>query len=279
MIVDAHLHCSGQERSRDVIRSLDEAGVDRAVLLAPFLSEPYKLTDRDSLVSANRYLSRLVRDHPDRLSGFAVLNPLSPHAPDDLLEAVEKLGLVGLKLVPSGWFPYDDCAHRLYASAAELDIPILFHSGIFIDGRSGRFCRPAFYESVRDHPKLRVALAHLGWPWCDEANAVGVIDLINGVDPDRCQIRFDISFGPPPIYRREVLERALSVLGPGLLQFGSDRFLPCSGSHIKAAIREVDLLFDEIDLDHDARQRVMGGTAASWLGLPLVVLESTDERS
>jgi predicted TIM-barrel fold metal-dependent hydrolase len=268
MIVDAHLHCSGRERSADVIRSLDEAGVDRAVLLAPFLSEPYKLTDRDSLVSANRYLSRLVRGHPDRLSGFAVLNPLSPHAPDDLQEAVEKLGLVGLKLVPSGWFPYDDCAHRLYERAAALDIPILFHSGIFIDGRSGRFCHPVFYESVRDHPKLRVTLAHLGWPWCDEANAVGVIDLINGVEPDRCQIRFDISFGPPAIYRRQVLERALSVLGPGLLQFGSDRFLPCSGSHIKAAIREVEALFDEIDLNHEARQRVMGGTAARWLGLP-----------
>ena len=37
-------------------------------------------------------------------------------------------------------------------------------------------------------------------------------------------------FGPPPVYRLEVLKKALAVLGPELLQFGSDRFLPCAGS-------------------------------------------------
>jgi hypothetical protein len=41
MIVDAHLHCSGDERGADVLRALDEAGVDVAVLLAPFLTPPY----------------------------------------------------------------------------------------------------------------------------------------------------------------------------------------------------------------------------------------------
>ena len=40
MIVDAHLHCSGRERTADILRALDEAGVDVAVLLAPFLTEP-----------------------------------------------------------------------------------------------------------------------------------------------------------------------------------------------------------------------------------------------
>lgn len=267
MIVDAHLHCSGGERSADVLHSLDEAGVDVAVLLAPFLTGPYTLADRLSLQSANQHLSTLVGVNTDRLIGFAVINPLHHNAPDDLEESVERLGLSGLKLVPSGWYPYQDCAHRVYERAAALSVPVLFHSGIFIDGRSGRFCRPVFYEAVREHPRLRVALAHLGWPWCDEANAVGVIDLINGIPPDDCQIRFDISFGPPPVYRHEVLRRALAVLGPGLLQFGSDRFLPCSGSHIKAAIDEVSELFDELEVDNQARQRIMGGTAAKWLGL------------
>jgi predicted TIM-barrel fold metal-dependent hydrolase len=148
-----------------------------------------------------------------------------------------------------------------------LDIPILFHSGIFIDGRSGRFCRPAFFEAVRDHPGLKVTLAHLGWPWCDEANAVGLIDLIHGIPPDECQFRFDFSFGAPPIYRRDVLEKALAVLGPGLLQFGSDRFLPCGGDHILEKIMEVQALFDQLGVSKDDRDRIMGGTAAAWLGL------------
>jgi predicted TIM-barrel fold metal-dependent hydrolase len=157
----------------------------------------------------------------------------------------------------------------VYEKAAELGIPILFHSGIFIDGRSGRFCRPAFYEAVREHPGLKVTLAHLGWPWTDEANAVGLIDLINGIRPEDSQFRFDISFGPPPIYRHEVLKKALAVLGPRSLQFGSDRFLPCSGSHIRSAIQEVDQLLDDLSVPEPDRQAIFAETAAAWLGLPV----------
>jgi len=91
-----------------------------------------------------------------------------------------------------------------------------------------------FYEAVRDHPPCASRWHSLGWPWCDEANAVGLIDRLNGVAPHDCQFRFDLSFGPPPVYRLPVLRRALAVLGPELLQFGSDQFLPCPGEQIKA---------------------------------------------
>lgn len=268
MLLDAHLHLSGAESVSDVLTSLDEAGVDAAVLLAPFLSGDFDLADADSLRRANAHLASIVAGAPDRLIGLAVVNPRHQNAPEDLEQAVEQ-GARGLKLVPTGWYPYDDCAHLVYEKAAALNLPILFHSGIFIDGRSGRFCRPAFYEAVRDHPSLRVTLAHLGWPWCDEANAVGLIDLINGVPPRECQFRFDISFGAPPISRKDVLRTALAVLGADLLQFGSDRFFPCSGQHIRAAIEDVKALMDELNVDNVSRQAIMGGTAAAWLRWPL----------
>ena len=267
VLIDAHLHLSGHERAADVLRSLDDARIDLAVLLAPFLTDPYRIDDRDSLRDGNRHLSELVDGHADRLFGFAVVNPLHPEAADDLEEAVERGGIRGLKLVPTGWYPYEDCAHRVYARANVLGLPILFHSGIYIDGRSGRFCRPTFYEAVREHPGLKVVLAHLSWPWCDEANAVGVIDLINGVHPDDSQFRFDISFGPPPVYRLEVLRKALAVLGPAMIQFGSDRFFPCSGEHIRVLVDEVHALLDQLDVSREDRDRIMGGTAAAWLGL------------
>ena len=267
MIVDAHIHCTGAESPDEVIRTLDEAGVDAAVLLAPFLTDPFSLADARSLNAANEYLGNLVRDHKDRLVGFAVVNPRHATASQDLEKAVERYGLRGLKLVPSGWYPYDDCAHRVYETASKYDLPILFHSGIFIDGRSGRFCRPVFYEAVRDHPGLKVTLAHLGWPWCDESNAVGVIDLINGVKPEDSQFRFDISFGPPPIYRKEVLTRALAVLGPEMLQFGSDRFLPCSGGHIRSMIEEVKNLLETLDVSPSDQERIFCKTASNWLDL------------
>jgi predicted TIM-barrel fold metal-dependent hydrolase len=174
-------------------------------------------------------------------------------------------------MVPTGWYPYDTDVQPVFAEARHLGIPLLFHSGIFIDGRSGRFCRPTFFEALRDHPGLKVCLAHLGWPWVDEAIAVGLIDRILGVPAEQAMFRFDISFGPPPPYRREALARALEVLGPDLLQFGSDCFLPCSGAHIAERMGWVDALLDELEVDDDARRSIWSGTAAAWLGIDRAV--------
>ncbi|MBA4143800.1 MAG: amidohydrolase family protein [Nitrosospira sp.] len=264
MIIDAHIHCSGEEKASDVLQVLDQAKVDKAVLLAPFLSGNYSLCNSESLRAANRYLARLIGRHADRLIGFAVINPALDNASEDLRNASD-LGLRGLKMVPAGWYPYDECVRPVYEMAAQLRIPILFHSGIFIDGKSGRYCRPTFYEAIRDYPDLRVTLAHLGWPWSDEANAVGLIDLINGIDPDNSQFRFDISFGAPPVYRLEVLKKAIAVLTPELLQFGSDVFLPCSSELIIGRINEVKELLDRLEIDEHGRRRIMGETAAAWL--------------
>ncbi|MFN3886644.1 MAG: amidohydrolase family protein [Aquabacterium sp.] len=266
MIIDAHIHCTGQEDADDVVQALDEADIDVGVLLAPFLSPGYSLDDPASLRRGHAHLGRLVRAHPDRLVGLAVVDPRSPDAAQDLRRAREVEGLAGVKLVPTGWYPYDEAVQPVFATACELDMPVLCHSGIFIDGRSGRYCRPAFFEALRAHPGLRVTLAHLGWPWTDEAIAVGLIDLINGVPQDQVAFRFDISFGPPPAYRLDVLRKALDVLGPGLLQFGSDCFLPCPGAHLAERRQWVVELMAQLGLDAAAQERIWSGTAAAWLG-------------
>ena len=266
-IIDAHLHCSGREDSAGVLRALDEAGIERGVLLAPFLSPGYALGDAASLRRGNAHLARLVRGHEDRLTGFAVVDPRDDHAAQDLRHAIEGLGLRGVKMVPTGWYPFEERARGVYEVASSLRLPVLFHSGIFIDGRSGRFCRPVYFEALRDHPGARVALAHMGWPWTDEALAVALIDRIHQVPPEQAQFRLDISFGPPPPYRREVLARMLEVLGPGSLQFGSDCFFPCSGAHLRERRDWVQALMDALELDAAAREQIWWGTAAAWLGL------------
>ncbi|HET9642113.1 MAG TPA: amidohydrolase family protein [Burkholderiaceae bacterium] len=266
MIIDAHLHCTGDERTEDVLRSLDEAGIDVGVLLAPFLNNGYSIHDPQSLDRANDHLARLVRGHEDRLVGFAVLNPALPGAAEGLKRALDA-GLKGVKMVPSGWYPYDDIVQPFFAACAAARLPLLFHSGIFIDGRSGRFCRPTFFEALREHPGVRVTLAHLSWPWTDEAIAVGLIDRIHGIAPESAMFRFDLSFGPPPPYRLEVLRMALEVLGPGCLQYGSDCFFPCSGAHIAERKGWLEDLLSELEVDDDARDRIFGRTAAAWLGV------------
>ena len=267
MLIDAHLHCTGRETRDGVLRSLDEAGVDVGVLLAPFLSEGYSLADAASLRRGNEHLAQLVEGAADRLVGLAVINPSHADGPAELRRAIDS-GLGGAKMVPSGWYPYDEAVQPTFAEAARLALPLLFHSGIFIDGRSGRFCRPVFFEALRDHPGVRVTLAHLGWPWTDEAIAVGLIDRIHGVPDAECVFRFDLSFGPPPPYRLEVLKRALEVLGPGSLQFGSDCFLPCPGAQIAERHGWLVDLLDQLEADAPTRAQIFAGTAATWLGRP-----------
>lgn len=267
MLIDAHLHCTGRETRDDVLRTLDDAEVDLGVLLAPFLSDGYTLGDAESLTRANSHLAELVARDADRLFGFAVVNPLHPGAVDELQRAVDA-GLRGVKMVPSGWYPYDDAVQPVFARAAQLRLPILFHSGIFIDGRSGRFCRPVFFEALRDHPGVRVTLAHVGWPWTDEAIAVGLIDRIHGVPDAQAVFRFDLSFGPPPPYRKQVLKLALEVLGPGLLQFGSDCFLPCPGAQLRERRGWLEDLLNELETPVEAQARIFSGTAHAWLHGP-----------
>jgi len=267
MLIDAHLHCTGRETRSDALATLDEAEVDVGVLLAPFLSDGYSLADADSLRRANRHLAALVEGEGDRLVGFAVVNPLHAGAVDELQRAVDS-GLRGVKMVPSGWYPYDDAVQPVFARAAQLKLPVLFHSGIFIDGRSGRFCRPVFFEALRDHPGLRATLAHVGWPWTDEAIALGLIDRINGVPDGESAFRFDLSFGPPPAYRLQVLRLALEVLGPGLLQFGSDCFLPCPGAELRERRGWLEALLAELQTPADAQVQIFSGTAAAWLDGP-----------
>jgi len=267
MIIDAHLHCSGRETTDQVLRTLDGAQVDRAVLLAPLPIDGHALqVDPRTLVAANVHLARLVRGHADRLIGFAIVDPRDPHAPQALRHAVESLGLSGARMVPTGWFPEEERVQPVFAAAAELELPMLFHSGIAMDGRSSRYGRPAGFEVLRDHPGARAALAHCGWPWTDEAIAVAWIDRLRGVHPDHCTFRLDISFGAPPAYRRQVLERALGVVGAGLLQFGSNCVLPCSAEQLRHRVDELRTLFDVLQLDADSCQRIWSGTAAAWLG-------------
>jgi uncharacterized protein len=274
MLIDAHLHCSGREQMGQVLAAFDEAEIDMGVLLAPFLSPGYSLTEPASLRRANRYLGALIRGHEDRVVGFAVIDPQAADALDALREAADA-GLTGVKMVPSGWYPHDDAVQPLFAEAARRSMPMLFHSGIFIDGRSGRFCRPVFFERLREHAGARVTLAHLAWPWTDEAIAVGLIDRIHGVPEDKAVFRFDLSFGAPPPYRLEGLQRALDVLGPGSLQFGSDCFLPCSAADLLHRRRELEALLNQLGADSAARQRIFAGTAAAWLGRGVPAAEAT----
>lgn len=151
-----------------VVRHLDEAGVDRALVMA-FASVPLDSYDP----SMAEYVAGLCRDHPGRFVGFYSADPLGGEREAERLEhAVTELDLSGLKLLPSyNRVPGNDPRIRpLYATAARLGIPVLVHTGwaALPGGRTLVHDHPLLLEDVLgDFPELKLVVAHCGFAWSE----------------------------------------------------------------------------------------------------------------
>ncbi len=263
-VVDSHVHLSGGESAGEVIDIFDSSGIHAACLIGPFINtERWEPLQGDALRRSNHQLLDLVAQRPERLWGLVTVDPRSPGAARDLGELAGQTGVHGVKLIPHGWAPDGPEARDTLAACAELRLPILFHSGIFIGGRTSDFCRPARYETVRDFPGLRVVLAHLGWPWTDEAIAVAFMDVLKGWGP---QISLDTSPGTPPLYRREALRKALHTLGSGPLLWGCDRFLPIDPGVIRGLRDDDAAMLHELGASDDDLHRIFADNATELFG-------------
>lgn len=144
------------------------AGVEKAIVLA-FAAR------RVGYTVPNDYVAGYVRQHPEKLIGFASVDPNDLDAPDQLEYAVTELGLRGLKLGPiyQHFDPLGEEAFRVYKVAERLGLPVMWHQGTtFVRDAPLLFARPAMLDEVaRQFPDLRVVIAHLGHPWIEEAMA------------------------------------------------------------------------------------------------------------
>ena len=143
MIIDCHTHVwkypdhlsdtlaeeGGLMRSDPVEMTVDlddhfraMAGVDRAIVLATAFGY-------SGLSVPNEYVAEYVQTHPEKLIGFASVDPNDKGAPEKLEHAIKNLGLRGLKLGPiyQNFDPAGEDAMRVYERAGALGIPILFH--------------------------------------------------------------------------------------------------------------------------------------------------------
>jgi predicted TIM-barrel fold metal-dependent hydrolase len=139
-----------------------------------------------------------------------------------------ELGLRGAgELDPTHWYPHDPALTTLWRALADLGMYTAFHAGIFYDGRQSTYCRPAYFEAVRQAPGFKGHLAHVGWPWYDEGVAVlSVTTGVFGEDPADWDLRVDLSFGPPTDWQLEVWQNCIDTLPPQMLMYGTDAFWP-----------------------------------------------------
>jgi predicted TIM-barrel fold metal-dependent hydrolase len=123
----------------------------------------------------NEFVAEVVRSNPGRLAGIAGIDPMAPDAAAQLERAVE-LGLVGVTVSPSaqGFHPAHSDAMRLYARIEQLGLPLFVgRPGPLVASGTLEFDRPSGFDEVaRLHPKLRIVIGELGWPWIDECLAM-----------------------------------------------------------------------------------------------------------
>jgi predicted TIM-barrel fold metal-dependent hydrolase len=121
----------------------------------------------------NDLVADYVRSHPDKLIGFAGIDPSAPAAAlEELERARTVLGLKGIALSPAAQdvHPSSSKLEGIYAKAIEYRMPVLFHPGIQLARESKlEYAQPVLLDEVaRDHPQLKMIVAHLGYPWIRE---------------------------------------------------------------------------------------------------------------
>lgn len=161
------IHRNGTAPLEHIFNQMNCAGLDRLCLLP----EDYTTTAGRAVVT-NEEIRSLVDMAPDKFIGFASVDPLADHCCEKLEHAFTDLKLKGLKLHPSRqWFyPSDERLEPIYQICEKYNKPILFHSGLSWEPDTlSKYARPIEFEEVAcRHPKLRICLAHFGWPWVQE---------------------------------------------------------------------------------------------------------------
>lgn len=124
------------------------------------------------LVVPNDYVAEYCATDPDRLFGFASVDPNDLNCVTEFETAIRELKLKGLKLGPIYQNFYPDAKEHfaLYAKADELNVPILWHQGTsFVPEGYLDASRPALLDPIaRAFPNLKMIVAHMGHPWVDE---------------------------------------------------------------------------------------------------------------
>ncbi len=147
--------------------NLEATGIDKLTMLPLVLSPA-----QGGAVVTNEEMAKLAALRPDFVIGFASVDPHDPHAARDLEYAFAELKLKGLHLHPSlqHFYPSDPMMKPIYDICLKYDKAVMFHSGVAMEPATLiDYSHPLRFEVLaQEYPRLRICLAHFGWPWVKE---------------------------------------------------------------------------------------------------------------
>lgn len=143
------------------------ANLDKLCLLPHDYSSIY-----GRAIVSNEDIHKIVNLNKNAFIGFASVDPFTNNCLEKLDYAFNELKLSGLKLNPSKlkFYPYDERLLPIYDMCVKYNKPIIFHSGFsWEDDTLSKYSRPIEFEELAlKYKKLRICLAHFGWPWVQE---------------------------------------------------------------------------------------------------------------
>ncbi len=149
----------------DYIASMDKYNIDKAVIVSFNVKTAY-----DIILVSNDDVANLVKLHPNRLIGFAGIDPPASNAMDQLDYAISSLGLKGVKIVPPVQkFDISDKKYDpLWRKMVDLNIPLWTHGGhqVSTGGSIAKYGHPMLIDEMATRNEdLTIIIGHMGTPW------------------------------------------------------------------------------------------------------------------
>jgi uncharacterized protein len=250
----------------DLIRVLDEAGIERAAVMstAYIFGQPTRTVENrvDRMRADNDWTSRQIAPYRDRLVGFCGVNPLEDGAIEELRRCAQDPNLrTGVKLhLGNSGVDYRNPAHidrlrKVFAAADDHGMAIVVHARASFNQKlpyGADEARTLLDEVLAAAPDVPVQIAHLaggGGPDDPVADAALRIfaDAVSNDDPRAKHLWFDVSgLATASPARQAVLVERIRQIGLHRILYGSDA--PTSGnspSEAWAAFRTLPLTDEE----------------------------------
>ncbi len=144
------------------LREMDEAGIDKAVVMGRQSPDPYGWVSNDDI-------AEITRDYPGKFIPFAGIDPIDPAAAvREVKRAITDLGFRGISMEPA-WcskplYPDDEIINPVYQTCQDLGVICAITASIFV-GPDMSYCHPVHIQRVAlRYPNLTIVVPHACWP-------------------------------------------------------------------------------------------------------------------
>ena len=261
------------------IKALDEAGIDKIVLLSLDFGTRFVSDPPTTIEQQNREIAEMQKRFPDRFIAFCAVDPQKGKYAVTLIEkAINEWGMKGIGEFHSaaGFKPNDRICYPIYEFAQEKGVPISIHVGWEpIPPVRNQTVDPLYLDDLCcDFPDLRICCCHLGsWPYDGGWNerAINMASWHRNLYLDTAMWQLQLLEKNSVLYY-QVLRKALDY-APQKVMFGTDT--PFTASYISfkdqiKAIQEPDRRILEkagVKFTEEEVYDVLEGNAKRFLGL------------